>query len=254
MDCCIEERQAWRVQTFPGIRKKHSLKTRLFQRLSHRRNSTTTDKTGRNFLDLPPELREIVFKHYMEDWSQQRLTCYRLPSPSGKPFPPEWYTKPIPPHEPPITRVSSILRKESLPIFYERHRFPVVAHLDSSSHYISTPWYERLDIKRLRQIQRLEVYFCFEMRDRAMGFRHPKAVSFDVDLHPSAGSFTVSRHVWLGGGLLDSEMRTEKQYLQRHVEQAAETIVRESGAGGFTANDIYSLVPSQTQNATLKAS
>jgi hypothetical protein len=64
------------------------------------------DTTFERFSDLPPELRQTVFRHYF-DSLVVRKARYK--------------------QQPPITLVSRTLREESLPLFYERCRFTIGA-------------------------------------------------------------------------------------------------------------------------------
>lgn len=54
------------------------------------------------FIDLPPEIRTIVYELYMSDFTGKSLSC---------------------PTSTPITRVSRMLRSESLPLFYRTATF-----------------------------------------------------------------------------------------------------------------------------------
>lgn len=54
------------------------------------------------FIDLPAELRTIIYELYMSDFTREKLAE---------------------PTQPPLTRVSAILRKEGLPLFYDKCRF-----------------------------------------------------------------------------------------------------------------------------------
>lgn len=68
------------------------------------------EATFERFSELPPELRLMVFSHYF-DSLVVRETPYK--------------------HQPPITLVSRTLRRESLPLFYERCNFTAGANYDT---------------------------------------------------------------------------------------------------------------------------
>lgn len=252
-DCCAEERRAWRqqygIQTQPAVEEKPRLKARLISRFS-RRPSKSPEQTplpGKSLLDrildLPAELREQIYISYLQAWGAQRLTPYRLPSPTGKPLPPGAYYKPIPPHEPPLTQVCRNLRVESLPLFYSTYRFPIICHLDHRGSYFPVRWYENLDPDKLKAIRHIEVYFCLERGERECGFRTQNALSFDLDFDAVRGTFTVSRHVREGGGFLEFQRECEQKRLEGHLLKTAAAMIEEGRVGNFTAEDFYGLVP-----------
>lgn len=197
----------------------------------------------RRILDLPPELRERIYICYIEAYNEQRLTPFRLPSPDGKPLPEQFYYKPIPPHEPPLTQVCRLLRKESLPLFYSTFRFPLIAHQDNNLCYTIVKWYRRLDREKLRAIRKLEVYFCFEMGDRGFGFMKPSAVSYHVDFDLKADSSVVSLGGQQGGRRIAAHRLYEWRYLGRHVSERTNAMMQDPGIGHFEAADFDRLVP-----------
>lgn len=253
--CCAEERQAWREEHYPRGPQKTTrfalMKSRLKRKLKGKSEPTAihpdpiaATHPSTSFLDLPLELRELVYEHYMTEWSKHRLTPFRLPSPSGQPYPPEYYYKPIPPHEPPLTRTCRIIRKETCHLFYATHRFPVVAHADSSGKLSTVSWYDKLEPARLRQIRHLEIYFCFEMKDRENGFRIPKSLSFDVDYDPQFCPWWTMRNrdeLKRDGSVPYMEMMGEQQFFENQITKAAQAT-----RGELTARDVSKFVPDYT--------
>lgn len=73
---------------------RHALVKKLMQ--------ADADPTFDRFTDLPAELRAIIYELYMSDFTQEKLAE---------------------PTQPPLTRVSVALRKEAIPIFYDKCRF-----------------------------------------------------------------------------------------------------------------------------------
>lgn len=259
--CCAEERQDWREELYPVNPQKSTrfalIKSRLKRKLKGKSkptaiqpDPTAATRSSTSFLDLPLELRALVYEHYMNEWSKHRLTPFRLPSPSGQPYPPEYYYKPIPPHEPPLARTCRIIRKETRSLFYATHRFPVVAHADSSGKLSTVSWYDKLEPARLRQIRHLEIYFCFEMKDRENGFRIPRYLTFDVDFDPQDCLWNLTHYDKIRLDPHDvfnlrvsstSDRAGEQWYLWSHITKAGYAT-----RGKLTARDVSKFVPAYT--------
>ena len=270
--CCAEERQAWREEVHAVDPRKSTrldlMKCklrRMFNGMSrstaaHQPDPTAETRPPTSFLDLPLELREMVYEHYMSEWSKQRLAPLHLSSPSGQPYPPEHFYKPIPPHEPPLTRACRIIRKETRPLFYSTHRFPVIVHADASGKMSPAPispvpGYKRLKSAQKRQIRHLEVYFCFEMKDCDDGVRSPSATSYDVDFDAQTGRwqvFNIRVDKKPGGDLSDdvSRLRHGLSILNRMEDQYFFLSVMRKAAWAMPkevrARDLATLFPPYT--------
>ena len=171
----------------------------------------------------------------MEDWSKLRI----------KPKLPQDVGLPIPPHQPPITRVARLLRTESLPIFYKTWRFPLVIHpkLDNRSQDPTTvvDWYEHIDLDNLALIKHVELYICTED-----DFIRPRnAFIFYIDFHQKGNKvhfYPLLLPPKIFGGIPPSQQRVEDLHSRLVVKISSAG--DELGPNGITTvGDLYRLVP-----------
>lgn len=220
-----------RAMLHVGIRRTIEMKTS---------SRTKGSAAGRvTFYDLPPELREQIYKEYIELWGAQRLTPFHLPRPNGEPYPPSFYYKPIPPHEPPLMRLSRLVRKESLSLFYACYRFPIIVHpgRDADSSSITT-WFTRLDAEKLLLIRHLEIHLCYEKDHHELGFRQPNSIIYHVDFDERANRAVTYIHQ-KQGRMVNS---LEGRLMLKHIRKRVDCLIAQPGIGRFAANDFYSVV------------
>nr|POF15539.1 hypothetical protein CFP56_48734 [Quercus suber] len=253
--CCVEERERWREQQRTrGCISCVSEPAQADRSSSAAIRSESTRCTkAMTFLDLPPEIRVMVYEHYFTARAQspERLTPFTLPAlNASNTYPPGSYYKPVPPYDPPLCLASRELRHETRPVFFRTHRFPIPIHLEpptpsspSSNPYTPVTWYRRLDPMLLRLIRHLEIHFCFEKADRVLNnLRAPDALLLEVDLHEQADAFTIvrSRHVATGPhgrGLVDLVK------LEGHVCEVLTEVLRNRGVTELEWRDYEALAP-----------
>nr|POE77768.1 hypothetical protein CFP56_09411 [Quercus suber] len=255
--CCVEERERWRqqqrAQGLICIISKTIPADRPESPASRTRTTRSSTKATISFLDLPPEIRTMVYQYYFRahESSPERLTPFILPTlNASNTYPPGSYYKPAPPHDPALCLTTRVLRRETRPLFFRTHRFPIPIHLEPphptflrSNPYTTVSWYRRLDPSLLRLIRHLEIHFCFEKADRVLNkLRAPDALLFDVDLHESTNTFTIasSRNFATGPygrGLVDLAK------LEGHVRDVLTQVLRRKGVGELDWGDYEALVP-----------
>lgn len=123
-------------------------------------------------MQLPVELRELIYFWYFQCWSAERIIPRGIP---------RQHTIPIPPYEPPLTRISRLVREESIPIFYKTYRFPLVLHGYGHGSVLrprnNSDWYDRLRPECLSMIRHIELFIC---RRGISGARFEAAI-FHID-------------------------------------------------------------------------
>lgn len=155
---------------------------------------------------------------------------------------------PIPPHEPPITQVSKLIRTESLSVFYRKARFPLVIHLENVSTipgppYTAVDWYEHLGPSKLCLIRHLELYLCLRNTNHAR-WRDPFV--FNVDFEPSGNRvYWVYQHLNLSFSIADGEplVASYEQDLLGKLLQKFRFVAHNLGSAGLvSARDIYKFI------------
>lgn len=253
--CCIKEREKYRKEAQAQDLIVSSLPTTQPKPANATRNSKQSTQRGSQsfatFLDLPAELRELIYLQYIQSYGEKRLTPFELPSlREDGAYPDEYYYKPIPPYEPALTRASRLIREESIPLFYSTHRFPIVTHLESDFSYTAPDNYHRLDPDHLRSIRKLELYFCFEQCDRKLsGFKEADAFIMDVDLDQRTNSYEFRRRDRIGQDAAYGARLVNLDNLQRAIVESLEVIIQRSGVGNFTARDFDRLIPLEQINS-----
>lgn len=259
-ECCVEEREAWRREArangllpfrsgdaIPKSRVTPLSRLRSLLSAGARRTVVTKTPLPPNgsapvrigFYDLPPELREQTYKEYIKAWGTLRLTPFHLPRPHGEPYPPSFYYKPIPPHEPPLMSTSRLIRKESLSIFYSCYRFPIIAHPSRDAGPSSmTSWFPRLDTEKLALIRHLEIHLCYESDHKQLGFRQSHSIIYHVDFDEKASRAVTYVHRKEGNMLGSQEWKLMLSYLRKRVD----CLVAQPGIGRFTADDVDAIV------------
>lgn len=111
-------------------------------------------------LELPPELRELIFEYTLS--SENPLVSFKLD---------EWQQ--VSYHEatqPPLTRANRQIRNESLPIFYGTNE--IVLHTDGSKHDDTSAWLKCIE-RHLLKLTRLSLWVRYvtltNMRPLASG-------------------------------------------------------------------------------------
>jgi hypothetical protein len=196
-------------------------------------------KHGPPFLRLPLELREDIYKYYVLEWSSARLEHWGRKDPG----------MPIPPHEPPITQVSGLIRSEALKVFYQTARFPLIIHLGNvcatpARPYAAVNWYEHLGPSKLCLIRHLELYLCWRNTTHARS-RNP--LVFNVDLEPDGNKvyWTYAQHLHLLFSVVDGEalITPYEEILIKKLLQKFRSVADTLGSAGLvSARDIYRFI------------
>jgi hypothetical protein len=190
------------------------------------------------FFKLPPELREQIYVYYMLEWSSAGLG--RQINRSGQAA-----RRPIPPHEPPLTRVSKLVRAESLHVFYRTARFPLIVHPTRSWGALDLPfpvvdWYHFLGPGKLSLMRHLELHLC--LRKSAPGIAD--SLVFHVDFEQNGNNVSLVEAPWA----LDELCRGS--WVSEHMQQFVDELFVKftsvahglGGAGIVSAKDIYQFV------------
>ena len=190
------------------------------------------------FFKLPPEVREQIYAYYMLDWSSAGLG--RLINPSGQAA-----RRPIPPHEPPLTRVSKLVRAESLHVFYRTARFPLIVHPTRSWGPLDLPfpvvdWYHFLGPGKLSLIRRLELHLC--LRRSAAGIAD--SLVFHVDFEQNGNNVSLVEAPWALDELCRGSWGSEhmQQFVNELFLKFTSVAHGLGGAGIVSAKDIYQFV------------
>jgi hypothetical protein len=194
------------------------------------------------FLDLPKDVRIILYEEYLADNDDWRLSPYWKPNICGRPGP-EFY-KPLPPHEPALTFVSRQIREEAVPVFYSMHRFPLVAHFNEEGFRGRNIWYHQLDPTKVAMIRKLELYFCFENLWNSEDWflaREPRAISYRIDFDMRTGH----AHVYVADGQGSVQMQ---KWVMAFLEDRANRDTTPFGIERFTAENFFSLIPWNISN------
>lgn len=253
--CCANDRDEWRGRARRrGLMppKSSFLRTILRMRESRYRLRTCTIRfirrfasTGLNdylsetpFFTLPPEIREQIYVYYMLEWSSAGLG--RRVNQSG-----EATRRPIPPHDPPLTRVSKLVRAESLHVFYRTARFPLIAHPKRPWGPLDLPfpavdWYHHLGPGKLSLIRHLAIQIC--LRGSAPGFAD--SLVFHVDFERDGNKVSLVRALWALDELHQASWMAEHMQhfadeLLSHFRSVAHSL---GDAGIISAKDIYQFV------------
>ncbi|KAK4496508.1 hypothetical protein PRZ48_012488 [Zasmidium cellare] len=112
--CSLDE-----LRSFCAARKVQVPESSSRKKTEHIRLLEEADENGMTFsrfLDLPPELRVRIYTYYM-DFLGQRTSVFLAPLRDQADL---CFTKVLPP--PPIAQVSTVMRRESIPMFYDIFR------------------------------------------------------------------------------------------------------------------------------------
>ena len=187
---------------------------------------------------LPPEVREQIYIHSILEWSSVGLG--RQVNQFGQSA-----RRPIPPHEPPLTRVSKLVRAESLHVFYRTARFPLIAHPSRSwvplnLPYPAIPWYYYLGPGKLSLIKHVELHLC--LRRSVPGVAD--SLVFHVDFEPHGNTVSLVHAPWAlnelsQGSWMAEHMQRFSEELLLHFRSVAHSL---GSAGIVSAKDIYQFV------------
>ena len=254
--CCAQGRDEWRQrarnrglipQKTKSWRSSQWMR-RLEYKLSKTARSLAIRDDGNNsidpgyeshFLRLPLELREHIYRYYVLDWSSARLEHWGRRDPG----------EPIPPHEPPITQVSRLIRMESLRVFYRSARFPLIIHLEKNSTIIGPPysavdWYEHLGPSKLCLIRHLELYLCLRNTIHARR-RNPFVFNVDFEPHGNRVYWAYMHLLYLSFSIADGEalVAPHEEDLLNKTLQKFQCVAQSLGSAGIvTARDIYKFI------------
>ena len=181
----------------------------------------------RNFLSLPPELRDHIYRLYFED---------PIHRPKKAPI------------EPPFCCVSKQLRHESLPIYYAVYVLPIQTFIRCSFYgqvWLRTEkWYHNITFSKLRHIERF--VFNFALIDRYTGERVP--IEFHLGLFPRSGSYTIKQVFALSWFRSPHRMGDPADFeeliavIRGHLESTLNHLLTDPGIGNFTARHIDRLI------------
>ncbi|KAK4506799.1 hypothetical protein PRZ48_000532 [Zasmidium cellare] len=140
-------------------------------------------------LSLPKELREQI---YINSFLPLPTTTTKRPHPS----------------EPPLTRVSQVMRRESLPLFYSLTPLHTTSTLDRTSYNKAAlryyPWYHDLPASRFQYLK----LFVLEFKFLERYFGEPVTITFEIKL-VKGGKGWVIQYYFEEGWLRDPNRRLE---------------------------------------------
>ena len=251
--CCEVSRDEWRewarTQDLIVKTKRHPLDKLWVRNIAYRlqhasiylrkaMNIAGADEVSSkpHLLNLPPEIRRLIYRHYTLDWSKNRINLVCVDGECDMP---------IPPHDPPLARVCRDLRNEYIPFFYRTSRFPLIIHSGTCYEIPRTPmtaidWYHHLGPSRLCLIRHLELYICFRKAHGPV----LNALIFHVDLEPSGNKVYIAQSPW---ALRKAEYASrlaeiEQQFLDELLRKFSAVALSLGSAGIVTANNIYQFV------------
>ena len=253
--CCANARDEWRQWARnrdlipPKVSGKHSeegILTRMKSVIAskYRRSSISSPRSKGKpahhspFLSLPAEMRESIYYFYVDSWSE---SCERDDSDEGLP---------IPPYEPPITRICRLVRNESIPVFYSNWRFPIVMHSEKdsfpggpNSHVVG--WYLRLHPEKLAMIRHIQLHICMR---KVGGFRARDYWRIGIDFNDKEGSPVMLMQPSLERDFLPVDCQAQRERMEiewfgikifqrvPHVDKAL------SRTRVLTVQDLYGLI------------
>jgi len=164
------------------------------------------------FLELPEEIRELIYIQYLADLKQ--------------------------PVEPPITRASQLLRKETLPLFYKVCPLKIRTLIDGGSHGLRCDrphWYHSLGDK-LTHLRMLKLQFDFGKWYVRAG-DEPFSLTYTVYLDEQRNSYSVEcaqEHLQVS--------EDERRVLLQALKSVLDGFVAEGQIGHIDPQDIDELV------------
>lgn len=258
-ECCLAERDLWRKEArergwLPAIQPRadapqKSIKSRrgLSPNCEQEVGTSIVVAGGKSpFLELPFELREQIYLQYIALWGQQRITPFRVRIDEAEQLPDEYYYKPIPPHEPPLNRVSRQVREESIPLFYSRHTFPFIIHTFPGARSTAVHWYHELDQAKLRRIANWEIYVCFESVGSMFTLvRKADAQSWILKLDAKSNAYRLGGAVVYGHGpsTVTSLFMPGWHAVEAHLREALDSMIVTQSVEDLTADSLDRLIP-----------
>ena len=212
-----------------------------------------------SFLNLPVEIREPIYKLHLESEAKtgniRDLETEHREFGRGKLA--VWVNRRVPPAQPAITRVSRLIRQETLPYWYAASRFPIQFRItgwyNSAIGTKGTPNYEMIRVRPhyiYPMLRKLEL--CFQKTPQTGLGIEEEYLRFSVNLDRKTNTHTVEHTPtvdWYDDFppyLLHGHWRLPKRIarLLKHFDIAVpDMIAHGGGVGNLTLHDYERLVP-----------